>query len=325
MSSSQGLIDPFDAAMAEIARLKLEPYVAELESKGFTVIPPELASPGGFASRLLEAILDVSEKRTGTRPEIIEGRAHENYKGRFADYYSDQGDSPIGEYLQCLLFEGRVFEEALMNPVLLAITTYLLGYSSVLSSMSCFIKGRNKSTFALHTDTLIPSPLPAHALICNATYLLTDFTKENGATAFVPGSHKFCRTPSAQESIVGGEDGHPDAVAAEGAAGSLMIFHGNTWHGAFNRTQPGLRVSMPVLMARPNMRTEEDLFGAVPQEMIDRNPGRFKVLTQQAVSYGFSSEEGAAHRSAKAAECLIAYFEEMGLKREERIAFPHHG
>ena len=60
MSSSQGLIDPFDAAMAEIARLKLEPYVAELESKGFTVIPPEVASPGGLLrkSAPLERLFD---------------------------------------------------------------------------------------------------------------------------------------------------------------------------------------------------------------------------------------------------------------------------
>ena len=40
----------------------------------------------------------------------------------------------------------------------------------------------------------------------------------------------------------------------------MIVWHGNTWHGAFNRRVPGLRVSIPVLMARPFMRTEEDLF-----------------------------------------------------------------
>ena len=47
---------------------------------------------------------------------------------------------------------------------------------------------------------------------------------------------------------------------------------------AFKRTAPGLRVSMPVLMARPFMRTEEDLVDSVPEEMLNRHPPRFAVL-----------------------------------------------
>lgn len=325
MGEPSSLLDPFDAAWAEIRRLKLEEYVAELDHRGFVVIPPEIACPDGLHGRLLESILDVAEKRTGIRPDLETGKTHEFYKGRFEGYADTPGDSPIGEYFQTLIFEGRAFEEALMNPVLLALTTYLCGYSVVLSSMSTFIKGRNESPFALHTDTLMPSPLAPQALVCNATYLLTDFTEENGATAFVPGSHKLCREPSVRESVIGGENGNPDAVAAEGPAGSLVVWHGNTWHGAFNRKAPGLRVSMPVLMARPFVRTEENLFGKIPQEILDRNPMRFKVLTQQGVSYGFSSQDESTERVAKANQCMTDYFKELGMDSSGRIAFPLYG
>ena len=325
MEESTEFSKPFDAAWAEIQRLNLEPYVSELDSQGFTVIPPELACPDGLHERLLEALMDVAERRSGTRPDLVNGSTHEMYEGRFGSYVGLKGDSPIGEFLQSLLFEGRVFEEALMYPVLLAMTTYLCGYSVVLSGMGCFIKGRNKTTFPFHSDTLMPSPLPPQSLVCNATYLLTDFTLENGATAFLPGSHKFCREPSGEETIVGGEHGNPNAVPATGPPGSLLVWHGNTWHGAFNRVNSGLRVSMTVLMARPCMRTEEDLHGKIPQEMLDRNSSRFAMLTQHGISYGFSSQEESVERSATAARCKKKYFEEERLENEERIAFPLYG
>lgn len=69
-----------------------------------------------------------------------------------------------------------------------------------------------------------------------------------GATAVVPGSHKLCRGPEPRESD---PEENPKAVAIEAPAGSLMVWHGNTLHGPFRRTSPGLRIQVPVYMARP--------------------------------------------------------------------------
>ena len=239
--------DPLRRIWQELSGLGLEPYVADLEAHGFTVIPPAIASPNGLADRLLAAVLDVSEQRRGVRPDLATGATHAEFAGRYA---KDGGDSPWGDLLHSLIFEGEAFEEALMNPVLLAMTTYLCGYSVVLSSMGAFLKGPNKTQFGLHCDTLLPPPLPPQALVCNATYVLTEFNRDNGSTAFLPGSHKLCRSPRPHEAKLG-EGGNPDAIAVEAPAGSLIVWHGNTWHGAFNRRAPGLRVSLPVLMARP--------------------------------------------------------------------------
>ena len=294
------------SAWEEVKRLQLEPWVADLDAHGYTVIPPEVAAGDDLAGRLLEAVLDVAERRNGARPDLENGSTHAGLKGRFAMFSGEDGDSPIGDLMQSLLFEGRVFEEALMNPVVLAMATYLCGYSVVLSSMGCFMKGPNVSTFTLHTDTPLPSPLPPQALVCNLTWVLTDFNRQNGSTAFVPGSHKWCRAPIGREAVVG-EGGNPAAVPVECAAGSLLVWHGNTWHGAFNRTAPGLRVSLPIYMARPFIRTQEGLIGRVPQETLDRNPARFAILTQQGIAYGYESQADAIERGDRAAGFIAAY------------------
>jgi hypothetical protein len=281
----------------DIRTHSLEPYIAELDVKGYTVVPPECAAPQGFTDRLLDACLRVAERRNGEPPDLKTGATHAHFKGRFSAF-SGGGDSPIGDLMQSLIFEGEVFEEALMNPVLLTLASYLCGYSVVLSSMGCFVKGPNDTNFALHTDTPMPSPLPPHALVCNCTYILTEFTRDNGATAVVPGSHKLCRGPEPHESD---PEKNPNAIAIEAPPGSLLVWHGNTWHGAFRRSSPGLRIQVPVYMARPYVRTQEDLIGRIPEEMLERHPPRFGWLTQQGISYGYASQDDSIARAARAA------------------------
>ncbi len=299
---------PLQKIWAEIEDHGLESYIAELDAYGYTVIPPRLATPGGLCERLLDAVLDVAEGRNGVRPDLETGSTHKGFKGRFQALAGDNGDSPIGDLMQSLLFEGRVFEEALMNPVLLTMASYLCGYSVVLSSMGCFMKGPNVSTFALHSDTPLPSPLPPHALVCNLTYVLTEFNRENGSTAFVPGSHKWCRSPEGAERKVG-DGGNQKAVAVECPPGSLLCWHGNTWHGAFNRTAPGLRVSIPVYMARPYIRTQEGLVGQIPDEMLERNPARFAILAQQGIAYGYKNQDDSVARGLRAYKYTKAYMD----------------
>jgi ectoine hydroxylase-related dioxygenase (phytanoyl-CoA dioxygenase family) len=56
-------------------------------------------------------------------------------------------------------------------------------------------------------------------------FMVDAFTAHNGATLFVPGSHRwshtFERTPAA----------HPNQIPACGPAGSMIVFNGSVWHG----------------------------------------------------------------------------------------------
>ena len=131
----------------------------------------------------------------------------------------------------------------------------------------------------------------------------------------MPGSHKWCRHPIGAECIVPanpGDFGNAQAVPVEGKAGSLIVWHGNLWHGAFNRRTPGLRVSVTNYMVRPYIRTLEDFIGKIPQETLDRNPTRFAILTQQSVIPGYHTEEDRAEKAAYAEKYISAYASEYG-------------
>jgi hypothetical protein len=302
---SEPVTDPRQQLQQEIRALGLEAHVAELDQQGYTVIPPQIATPGGLASRLLEAILEVAEKRSGVRPDRKTGATHAGYTGPF---YSpaDGPDSPFGQLLQALLFEGPVFEEALMNPVSLAMATHLCGYGCVLSSMSSMVKGPGEAPFALHVDAPLASPLPPYSVVCNCTYALTDYSRENGGLAVVPGSHRWCRNPEGDELRFAAE-GETSVLPIECPAGSLICWHSNLWHGAFPRSAPGLRVNLILYFALPSIRTQEDLVGRVSAEMLDRNPPRFGILTQQAIAYGFHDQQHFLERLARASKHVAAF------------------
>lgn len=285
----------------EISSLDLQRHVDDLDADGYTVVPPEIANPSGLAERMLEACLDIAERRNGERPDLHRGGS------------SSRIDSPVGDTMKALLLEDPVFEEALMNPALLALATYLCGYDVVLSSLSSFMKGPSRTPFRLHTDTRLPSPLPTQALLCKGIYLLTDFSRDNGSTAFVPGSHKWCRNPVANETMVG-KNGNDKAVPVEAPAGSLLVFHGNTWHGAYNRVVPGLRVSVHLLMVRSLLRITEDFLGRIPQEALDRNPPRFAILTQQGVVPGYIDKDDERAKVMRAQKFVSAFEEDSGVR-----------
>lgn len=55
------------------------------------------------------------------------------------------------------------------------------------------------------------------------------FRADNGATRFVPGSHRWTETPD--EAIADRDAPYPGELLACGPAGSVILFDASTWHG----------------------------------------------------------------------------------------------
>jgi ectoine hydroxylase-related dioxygenase (phytanoyl-CoA dioxygenase family) len=258
-------------AYREVRALGLESQVAELDSYGFTVIPDALGPKQ--LSEVRDKLLAVNKERTGEDVDLSGGTTHLNrYQVLFG-----------------MLLEDPMFERVLMNPIALALVNYYLGQRSVLSSFNAVIRGpggiaEDGAPLQLHHDTsFVPDPQPAYAQVFNVTWCLTDYSKENGSIRFVPGSHKLCRHPLPGEA----ED---LTTSVDAPAGSLIAFHGNTWHGNYVRTNPGVRMNLITYFTRMYIRPIENFIDLVPSEAYDRNPPRFASLMGTQIGYPYRSK-----------------------------------
>ena len=269
--------ESLDRVMARIDELGLGAQIVELETKGYTALKKVLS--GEQVDRARSAIVDRVERNTGSRVDL-ETATEQDFKGM--------------TYLPYLLYDGEVFEEILMEEKPLALVTYLLGESCLLSSLGCHFKGPGGKALPLHSDNGngMPSPFSPISQVANVNYALTPYSREAGALAMVPGSHKLARQPRGDEMRLWGERTNPDAVSMDLEPGDVVVWHGNTWHGSFARQVPGVRMNLAVYFNRQYIRTQERHGDTVPREVLDRHAddGRFKVLLGGKQPYGWQLE-----------------------------------
>jgi ectoine hydroxylase-related dioxygenase (phytanoyl-CoA dioxygenase family) len=72
--------------------------------------------------------------------------------------------------------------------------------------------------------------------------MIDEFRFENGATRFVPGSHRWPGTP--EDVMADPRADHDGQVLACGPSGSLLIFNGSVWHGHAANTTGAPRRSL---------------------------------------------------------------------------------
>ncbi len=149
-----------------------------------------------------------------------------------------------------------IIEEIIQHPLTLPLIDYYLGSGCLLSAFNGIVKWQDPvgygHTMGLHADThLYPfEPLPDPPMVFNTNWCLIDYTKDNGALAIVPGSHKLRRHPKPGEEV-------DQAIAVEAPAGSVIVFIGTLLHGAFPRINPGFRLWVTAYYSAFYCRTQE--------------------------------------------------------------------
>jgi ectoine hydroxylase-related dioxygenase (phytanoyl-CoA dioxygenase family) len=144
-----------------------------------------------------------------------------------------------------------LFREAIQTPVLIAIMEALLGPDCILGSLNARTSFPGAGAQGLHRDLDFHEHLPL-ATYCNSVWMLDDFTEENGATRFVPGSHRGPDEPQR------GQPDPPHTRAVTGAAGSMMIFDARLWHGGGANRAQRPRCAMHGFFCRSWMRAQHD-------------------------------------------------------------------
>ena len=219
----------------------LEQHLDELRVQGFTVVRDALTVTELHEAR--NALDDIFRREETIAP----GRGWQTTVYRVS-YMLPQ--------------KHRVFRTIFQKPALLELIRAALGETCILSSLNGYTTTPGGEEQALHLDQ--DQTVPGTLLTINAIHALDDFTRENGCTRLVPGSHERQWTGRAADI----EAGEKEAVHIEAPAGSIIAYSGGVWHASgCNRTR-GPRRTLHAFFAREWVRPQWSFPGSLSSDVV---------------------------------------------------------
>ena len=163
----------------------------------------------------------------------------------------------------------RAFDQPAIHPLLLGVLDRVLGHYQ-LSAPTGIEIGPGEKAQVLHRDEgIYPLPREFPNVVVNTMWALDDFTEANGATRFVPGSHRWAdRNPT----------GRADVIRAVMPAGSVAFYLGKIWHGGGENTTDKPRLGVILEYVAAWLRPQENHILAVPRETMIELPERLQEL-----------------------------------------------
>jgi len=189
-----------------------------------------------------------------TRADLYAAAAHDRARDREQKFALDYEHDDTNQRVWNVLSRSPVFIDIAEHPIALRLLRSVVEWPMLLGNLSANITGPGGGEMVLHPDQIfVPTPWPAEPQGANAAWCIDDFTAENGATCFVPGSHRLHRLPEADEDAV--------VVPMEAPAGTLVVFESRLWHRTgFNRTKDQRRAGIFGWYTRPIYRQQENWF-----------------------------------------------------------------
>lgn len=218
----------------------------------FDTLPPDAISEE------LAPVIDEFDLRENCRElamngwTVIRDVCSEQFNSQFRAKIIELQKAGMGYNM--LLAKDDLFAEAVLNPKLLAMAEFSVGRGFLISQVAASVRPKGAQAIGLHADhNWLPAPFPIHNMLLTGCWACDEFTKENGSTLVIPGSHSLRRHPDARETVE-----KRGAIAVECPPGSVAMWDGNIWHGNWDRESYGERVVCHITYTRLMMRPVED-------------------------------------------------------------------
>ncbi len=217
--------------------IDVDATMATFDGQGWVVLPDVLdADEVGRARAALVAAADASEARG--IPTTMD--------------YLDPGGRNIRVY--DLIEYDPVFAELAEHPGVVPFVAAALDSDVAMSNFSANIALPGSRSMNAHNDqsTVVPEPWPTRWTM-NAIWCLDDVEDANGATRFLPGSHRFTCFSEVPDDPASG------MVAFEAPAGAVILMDGRLWHtSGANRTEDRERALLFAFYARSFIRHQNN-------------------------------------------------------------------
>jgi ectoine hydroxylase-related dioxygenase (phytanoyl-CoA dioxygenase family) len=185
-----------------------------------------------------------------------------------------RGRNPFEGYstqrVYALFAKTRTFDAAATHPLLLSVLDQVLGHYQLSAPVGIRIGPGEKAQMLHRDDAIYPLPEPHPQVVVNTMWPLDPFTEENGATRFVPDSHKWepGRRPASTDPV----------AAAVMTPGSAMFYLGSLWHGGGANQTSSPRLGVILEYAAAWLRPQENHCLAVPRGVVRGLPERLAEL-----------------------------------------------
>ncbi len=180
---------------------------------------------------VIEDVLGPS-KTADVRSRLVKAAAESERRG-ISTYIEGLDPNPNNVRVFNLLDLDPVFIELISHPLALEVARHVLDDDFVISNFTANIAKPGSDSMFVHSDLALVLPEPWHApWSLNVIWCLDDVRGENGATLFLPGSHRFECMEDVPADIA------EKMIPFEAKAGSVVAMEGRLWHtSGANRTQ----------------------------------------------------------------------------------------
>ncbi len=189
------------------------------------------------------------------------------------EYHNEKNHKDYGMVMLCSLYGGS-FIEIFNNSKVMEPFNSVLGDGCIIYAYTSSSMPPNSTNYSCRLHVDCPRIIPGYVTNMGATILLDDFTEENGATWFLPGSHLLTGEPSEDYFF-------KNAKKLVAKAGTGWFFNARIWHMGGKNNTDKWRHALTFNVCKPWMKQRID----IPRAMAHMDTSEYSIQALQKLGF----------------------------------------